>query len=175
MTKGRTTTERQTDLPPRRKFDPCVDIFFSQHERRVMLSARRYASDGKLQLPDGRSLVYLIDWDLAWPVPATELGQLVRRALKRSKQLGARNPDFPPSLGHLVGSTASDRFERHYYPATVWTHRDESTPYVIGTALSVRVKLEPVLVDKACSDQELGRVLSHRLAEIARLQWPDGE
>jgi len=158
-----------TELPKFHGCCPCVDMYYGPSRSALVLSARRWTSDGKLTTPDGTFLFERTDCVLALPVEPIDLGSSVRKALTASRQFGKLVPALPQSVRDRFNLAPDDELCRAFVPTIIWTHRDTTTPYVVGAARSEKVQVDLFTIPKDSSDDFLGRTLLEFFARIDQL------
>lgn len=150
---------------------PCIDIRYSPSHAKIVVSVRRWTSDGKHTTSAGMFLCDRVDWVLPLPVGPDLLGNVAKRGLDASRQLGKAVPALPAPFEEMFG-VRKDNFVS-FYPIAVWTKRDNATPFVIGAPVSDRVDIERIEVPKDASDTEFGEAILNVLRHIEKLHWND--
>ena len=150
---------------------PCVDLYYSPAYSMLVLCVRRWTANGKVFTEDGAYLWDRADRVLALPIAAAPLGKVIPTMLSASRQIGKHVPTLARPGREVVNMLDRDTFDAAFYSLVVWTHRDTTTPYVIGAALSSQVNCASVLVPKDAPEEVLGSAILTFLEHIRKLYW----
>jgi hypothetical protein len=147
------------EIPKFNDHDPCVEMFYGLVIPIVVFSPRRWTIDGKTEAPDGTFLWDRADKILTRPIPPILLAETVKWSLAQSKQFGKKVPELPPSIREKYRIRNTDHLFELFQPILIWTHRDETTPYVLGSTITAKVNVDLETIPKNISDEEFGKAI----------------
>ena len=161
--------QESKSIPKFEGHSPCVDMWYGLHIPKLVLSPRRWTIDGKMESPDGAFLSDRSDIVLTRPIDPIQMAVSARKALTMSKQFGKKIPPLPPSFRDMFEISDTDHLFRIFQPIIIWTHRDETTPYVLGSTITDMVNVDLETVSKTLSDSELGVEILRFMKKVGRL------